>query len=95
MTLMQVESKMDDVDEKLKNVDDTADILAIVEHKDREAKEEMEDKIEKKVENINSQIRNIYDKHLIEPGYWGPAEAEKYPTMKAYLLGKVAMTDNS
>ena len=49
MTLMQVESKMDDVDNKLKNVDDTADIMAIVEHKDREAKEEIEDKIEKKV----------------------------------------------
>ena len=36
MTLMQVESKMEDVDNKLKNVDDTADILAIVDHKDRE-----------------------------------------------------------
>jgi len=55
----------------------------------------MEEQIDSKIKTIREQIKTIYDKHLLEPGTWGPAEEEKYPTMKAYLLGKVAMTDAS
>ena len=55
----------------------------------------MESKIDDVIKSINDKIKTIYDKHLYEPGTWGPDEAEKYPTMKAYILGKIFNTDTA
>jgi hypothetical protein len=44
-------------------------------------------------DELDARIKSIYANHLYEPGHWGPDKDEKYPTMKAYILGKIAMQD--